>query len=63
MTVLDKIKAAKTVVFSNLPDLLLIGGACAVSLGFGMVYEPVGYIVGGLFALAAGVLLAKKGGK
>lgn len=41
------------------PDVLLVAGAGAVSCGAGMVYEPAGWIVGGLFALAAGWLLSK----
>lgn len=63
MNLIEKLKAAQEVARSNLPDALLIGGAASFSVGAGMVYEPAGYIVGGLFALAAGVLLAKKGGK
>lgn len=41
------------------PDLLLVVGAGSVSYGAGMVYEPAGWMVGGLFALAAGWLLSK----
>lgn len=63
MTVIEKLKAAQAVVRSNLADALLIGGAASVSIGAGMVSEPMGYVVGGLFSLAAGYLLAKKGGK
>lgn len=63
MTTQEKLKAARAAAVGLLPDALLIAGAAAVAGGAGMVYEPAGYIVGGLFALAAGVLLAKKGGK
>lgn len=63
MTTKDKLKAARSAAVGLLPDTLLVGGAAAIAAGAGMVYEPAGYIVGGLLALTAGYLLAKKGGK
>lgn len=42
-----------------LPDILIIAGVAAISFGAWMVYEPAGFIVGGLLALAGGVLLAR----
>lgn len=63
MTTKDKLKAARSAAVGLLPDALLVGGAVAIAAGAGMVYEPAGYIVGGLLALVAGYLLAKKGGK
>lgn len=44
-----------------LPDSLMLGGAAAVSYGAGLVYQPAGWVVAGLFALAGGVLLARGG--
>lgn len=44
-----------------LPDLLIAGGAVAVSYGAGLIYAPAGYIVGGLLSLAVGRLMALKG--
>lgn len=46
---------------SWLPDVLMLAGAGAVSVGAGMVYPPAGWIVGGLFALIAGYMLARGG--
>ena len=43
---------------STLPDVLLVAGTAAVSYGAWQVYPPAGYIVAGLFALVAGVLLS-----
>lgn len=40
------------------PDALMVSGAGAVSAGAGLIYQPAGWIVGGLFALAAGYRLA-----
>ena len=37
-------------------DILLILGACAVSVGIGLVFPPAGLIGAGVFALAGGVL-------
>jgi len=46
---------------SWLPDLLMLAGACSVSVGAGMIYAPAGYVVGGLLSLVAGVVLARGG--
>ena len=43
----------------HLPDALMVGGAGGISYGAWLVYGPAGYVVGGLFALAAGVVLAR----
>ena len=43
----------------SLPDALMVGGAAGISYGASLVYMPAGWVVGGLFALAAGVLLAR----
>lgn len=42
-----------------LPDALMTAGAGAASYGAWMVYPPAGFIVGGVFALAAGWILAR----
>jgi hypothetical protein len=42
-------------------DALLLSGAGAVSFGAGQVYLPAGWMVGGVFLLAAGVLAARSG--
>lgn len=44
------------------PDTLMLVGASAVSYGAGQVYVPAGWIIGGVFLLAAGVLAARKAG-
>lgn len=42
-----------------LPDVLMLGGAAAVSYGASLVYLPAGWVVGGVFGLAGGVILAR----
>lgn len=42
-----------------LPDALLIGGALSVSAGAWMVYSPAGPIMAGVFAIVAGLQLAR----
>lgn len=49
----------KRIIKDWLPDMLMLGGAGAVSYGVGLVYAPAGYVMGGAFSLAAGWLLAK----
>ena len=44
---------------SILPDILMIGGAAALSYGAGLAWLPAGYVVAGLLLLAAGVLTAR----
>jgi len=60
MSITEKLKAARAVAADQLPDALMVGGVGAISAGAGMIYAPAGWIVGGLFALAAGVLVARK---
>lgn len=45
-----------------LPDLLLTGGAVAISVGAALIYPPAGWIAGGLLAILGGVLAALGGG-
>jgi hypothetical protein len=40
---------------------LILAGTSGVAYGAWLVYAPAGFIVGGLFALAGGWLLAKGG--
>lgn len=42
-----------------LPDVLMLAGAASISAGAGMVYQPAGWMVAGVFALAGGVLLSR----
>jgi hypothetical protein len=44
---------------SHLPDLLMVSGAGAVSGGAWLMFEPAGWIVGGLFAIVGGVLMSR----
>lgn len=44
---------------SLVPDLLMVAGAVAISVGAWMIYAPAGYVVGGLLSLAAGVIMAR----
>lgn len=61
MTIKTTLQAAGRVAASWLPDALLVGGAAAISAGAWQVYAPAGWIVGGVFALAGGLLLARRG--
>lgn len=42
-----------------IPDALIASGAGAVAYGAWLVYPPAGHIVGGVLAMAGGVLLAR----
>jgi len=57
----NDLKTHAQAALSWLPDLLMLAGACSVSVGAGMIYAPAGYVVGGLLSLAAGVVLARGG--
>lgn len=45
------------------PDALMVAGAVAIAYGASLVYAPAGWIIGGMFALAAGWVLAPKAAK
>ena len=47
---------------AHMPDALMLAGASTIAYGAGLIYEPAGYIVGGLLALVGGVLLARSAG-
>lgn len=53
---MNKIKLAAS---SYLADVLLLAGVGLVSYGAWLVYEPAGFIVGGLISLAGSFLAAK----
>jgi hypothetical protein len=59
MTIKDKLHTAASAAAGFLPDALMIAGASGVSFGAWLVYCPAGYVVGGLFAIAAGYMLAR----
>lgn len=59
MKIKDKLQAATARAAGWLPDVLMVSGAVAVSVGTGMVYFPAGWIVAGLFSLAAGYMTAR----
>jgi hypothetical protein len=42
------------------PDLLLVAGAASVSYGAWLAYPPAGFVIGGAFALYAGLRLAAR---
>lgn len=52
---------AQSAVAANVPDILMASGACGVAYGAWLIYEPAGFIVGGLLLLAAGVLASRGG--
>ena len=45
----------------HIPDALLIAGAGLISFGAWLVYQPAGFMVGGLMVLVAGVITSRKG--
>lgn len=53
------VAVARQAAAAGASDALLIAGASAVSYGAWLIYAPAGFIVGGLFLLAGGVLVAK----
>lgn len=46
---------------ASLPDVLMIVGAALLSFGAWQVYEPAGFIVGGVLLLASGIMAARSG--
>jgi hypothetical protein len=59
MSIADKLRPAFAWAGTALPDALMVAGAGSVSAGAGMVYQPAGWMVAGVFALVAGVMLAR----
>jgi hypothetical protein len=43
---------------SIISDLIILAGASAVTYGTYQIYQPAGYICGGLFAIAIGTIMA-----
>lgn len=46
-------------ILSAVPDALILAGSASVSYGAWAIYPPAGWIVCGVFALAAGIVLAR----
>jgi len=44
---------------SAMRDLVTLGGAAAISYGFWLMAKPAGIIIGGFFALAAGLAASR----
>lgn len=59
MIIKDKLHTAANAAAGFLPDSLMLAGVGCVSYGAALVYTPAGYVVGGLFAIVAGVVLAR----
>lgn len=61
MRIKEQLKSAAKAVAGWMPDACMTAGAGAVAYGASLVYQPAGYVVGGVFLLAAGWLLARGG--
>lgn len=48
------------VFYASLPDVLLVVGACSLTYGAWLVYEPAGFITAGLLLMAGGFLASRK---
>lgn len=44
-------------------DLMLVIGAAAITVGFGMVYLPAGFVAGGVLMIFGAVLESRSGGE
>ena len=53
----DLLRAAGSLTPSLAHDLLGLGGLAAITYGAYLIYRPAGFVVGGLFAVTAAVLL------
>ena len=62
VTGLNSTGAMRRRLLDILPVLLLILGAVAVALGVWLIFEPAGYIVGGVLLMAAAILMIRGGG-
>lgn len=56
-----KIQSAAKVAAGWVPDALMASGGAAVAYGASLVYQPAGFVVGGVLLLAAGWLAARGG--
>ena len=52
---------ARVALVKSAPDLLMVGGTAAISYGAWLIYQPAGYITGGVLLIAGGVLAARGG--
>lgn len=59
MRIKEHLKKGALAAAGWMPDALMAGGAGAVSYGASLVYQPAGFMVGGLFLLVAGWLTAR----
>lgn len=55
----DRLGALADAMVGWRPDAIMIGGGFCVAYGAWLVYQPAGFIVGGLLALAAGWIDAR----
>lgn len=58
---MKRIAAVGAAIQSWAPDVLMLSGVTGMSYGAWLVYAPAGFIVGGAFLLAGGVLAARRG--
>lgn len=61
MNIKNQLQTIGAAAASWLPDVLMVCGALSISIGSGMVYPPAGWIVGGVLAIYAGLMLARGG--
>jgi hypothetical protein len=61
MRIANIIKTGAQAAAGWVPDALMASGGAAVAYGASLVYQPAGFVVGGLFLLAAGWLTARGG--
>ena len=52
-------RAAGTFAGDQVPEALLLGGACALTYGIAQIYVPAAWIAGGLLALGLGWRLGR----
>jgi len=53
-------RAAGSFAGDQVPEALLLGGACALTYGVAQIYVPAGWIAGGLLALGLGWRLGRR---
>lgn len=54
-----KKKNASRIASGLLADVLIVVGAGSIVTGMAMIYEPAGYIAGGIMALAGGIMASR----
>lgn len=58
-TLRQRLAGLRAALGSNLPDLLLVGGAASMAYGAWLVYPPAGFITGGVLLLVAGIIASR----